>query len=388
MFRFVKADSQKGESATRRGKKGVLRATAYPLGHVQRKQVRRALEPGPEQASPGHGAPAVIQRRLIATGTDIASFITLAEPAAGVELEHDAASNEINAVASSQAGATSPSFNAVLTNIMDDSTQDAEVNFGRNQARVGIGAYPGAGSRIQRIDMDDIEAVEATAPGSGIAKLAHEIQENYTGHAGAPAGGMAAFHPAHGSGVAAESRVASELVGPGNRVAGVQDRHSATEYTNVQDFDNYYFLYTLTLTPPSDFQVTSAVQAGKSIISTDTADQFASGSSALPATAAGAVASAAGTVGANSDSTVRIKGYTDSDGPAADNLTLSKSRADAVQTSLVAAGVSRGRTYTKGLGEAEPVASNATEAGQAQNRRVEIDVTQPDITTGPMSSPP
>ena len=331
---------------------------------------------------------APVQRRLIATGSDVDAFIDLAEPASGLDLEHDSASNEINDVASLLVGASSASFSSILTNVMGDITQDAEVNFGRQQAGVGIGAYPGAGSRIQRIDMDDIEAVEATAPGSGIAKLAHEIQENYSGHAGAPVGGMAPFNPAHGTGVAAESQVATDLIGPGNRVAGVQDRHSPTEYTNVQDFDNYYFLYTLTQNPPADFEVTSAIQAAKSIITTNIVSPFASGSSALPATAAAAVAAAAGTVTANSDATVRIKGYTDDDGVEANNVVLSQDRATAIQTSLVAAGVGRGRTYTKGLGQADPVASNATPAGQAQNRRVEIDVTQPDASSGPMTSAP
>lgn len=67
-------------------------------------------------------------------------------------------------------------------------------------------------------------------------------------------------------------------------------------------------------------------------------------------------------------------GHTDSTGPAAYNQKLSVRRAEAVKAYLVSKGIEQNRVYTEGKGEAQPVASNATRQGRAQNRRVEIEV--------------
>ena len=71
-------------------------------------------------------------------------------------------------------------------------------------------------------------------------------------------------------------------------------------------------------------------------------------------------------------STVQVIGHTDSDGDAAYNVTLSQRRANAVADILQANGVPYNRLTTIGRGEAEPIASNLSAAGKAQNRRVEI----------------
>lgn len=67
-------------------------------------------------------------------------------------------------------------------------------------------------------------------------------------------------------------------------------------------------------------------------------------------------------------------GHTDSDGSDAYNQALSMRRAEAVKAFLVSKGIEASRIYTEGKGEAQPVASNSTAAGKAQNRRVEIEV--------------
>lgn len=67
-----------------------------------------------------------------------------------------------------------------------------------------------------------------------------------------------------------------------------------------------------------------------------------------------------------------IAGHTDALASDAYNLTLSQKRAVAVVRYLEAQGVEEGRLTAKGYGEAEPVASNNTEAGRAENRRVEL----------------
>lgn len=71
---------------------------------------------------------------------------------------------------------------------------------------------------------------------------------------------------------------------------------------------------------------------------------------------------------------VNVYGYADSQGDEAANKDLSQRRAVAVATLLSGRGVDQRRFYIEGRGEADPIASNATETGRAQNRRVEIQI--------------
>ncbi|GAB3725892.1 OmpA family protein [Luteimonas pelagia] len=69
---------------------------------------------------------------------------------------------------------------------------------------------------------------------------------------------------------------------------------------------------------------------------------------------------------------IEVAGHTDSVGDAAYNQRLSEQRAATVAGYLAGRGVIRDRMITIGAGETRPIASNDTEAGRAQNRRVEI----------------
>jgi len=69
---------------------------------------------------------------------------------------------------------------------------------------------------------------------------------------------------------------------------------------------------------------------------------------------------------------IMIVGHTDSDGSDTYNQSLSMRRAQSVGDFLATQGVTRARLTTSGRGEAEPVVSNATDAGRQQNRRVEV----------------
>lgn len=80
----------------------------------------------------------------------------------------------------------------------------------------------------------------------------------------------------------------------------------------------------------------------------------------------------AGNLQAYPNSTVQIIGHTDSDGDAGYNQGLSERRANAVADVLLNAGVPFSRVQTYGRGETQPIASNLTAEGKAQNRRVEI----------------
>ncbi|MGK2897544.1 MAG: OmpA family protein [Burkholderiaceae bacterium] len=72
-----------------------------------------------------------------------------------------------------------------------------------------------------------------------------------------------------------------------------------------------------------------------------------------------------------------IVGHTDNTGSDAINNPLSVERAQSVRDYLVTRGVASSRVETAGRGDREPVASNATEAGRAKNRRVEIFLREP-----------
>lgn len=72
------------------------------------------------------------------------------------------------------------------------------------------------------------------------------------------------------------------------------------------------------------------------------------------------------------DTVIEVIGHTDNTGSAAHNFDLSARRAGAVSSVLVGAGVPGSRVTATGRGEDQPVASNLTPEGRAQNRRVEV----------------
>ncbi len=69
---------------------------------------------------------------------------------------------------------------------------------------------------------------------------------------------------------------------------------------------------------------------------------------------------------------ILLTGHTDSDGNGTLNQKLGKKRAEDVKKRLANMGIDLGRISTSSKGESEPIASNKTNAGKAQNRRVEI----------------
>ena len=69
---------------------------------------------------------------------------------------------------------------------------------------------------------------------------------------------------------------------------------------------------------------------------------------------------------------IMVVGHTDSNGSDNYNMSLSERRANAAVNYLVSRGVDRSRLRAAGRGETEPVASNDSDAGRQQNRRVEV----------------
>jgi outer membrane protein OmpA-like peptidoglycan-associated protein len=99
---------------------------------------------------------------------------------------------------------------------------------------------------------------------------------------------------------------------------------------------------------------------------------FETGKYALSQDAQLKLAKLAGIIQAHPGLNLAIEGHTDTTGSADFNMKLSQQRADTVRNFLVAQGLSADTITATGLGEADPVADNATAAGRKLNRRVEI----------------
>ena len=77
----------------------------------------------------------------------------------------------------------------------------------------------------------------------------------------------------------------------------------------------------------------------------------------------------------NPDTNLNIYGHTDNKGTAQVNQKISENRANSVKNYLISKGIASSRMITMGRGFSEPIASNDTDAGRAQNRRVEFAIT-------------
>lgn len=357
----------------------LVRSAGPALGN---QALQRAIAPG--RAPSGN----VLARRLIATG-EVDRFRAMAEPASGLQLSLDPATNEVTAIGSLVDPATSPSFATQLTQIMDNPLQDAEAHFGAGQPGVLAGAFPQpsdlTGSTVQRIDMDDMEAMEAGVPGFGVTALAHELAENFEAHSHLPGvPGTDLFPGAHAAGIQAENAVISELVGPGGRIA---ERSFVDPVTNdiraAFDYENYYIV--IDAAPAAslagggvDFQVRGTRQAARDPVSVHTIDSYVTGRDAPPAGGAAAVAAAVADLQAHQNSTAIVEGFCDDVGAAGVNDPLSQRRADNVRGAIAGLDPTLGGAlHSAGRGATNFVAGNATEAERAQNRRVTITITEP-----------
>ena len=112
---------------------------------------------------------------------------------------------------------------------------------------------------------------------------------------------------------------------------------------------------------------------------------FPSGGWEMPAQAKETIAKMAAILAPHQTTKINVNGYTDTTpiGPGlmkegvTSNLILSQKRADSVSQYMIAQGVNPALITSRGFGDADPVASNDTPAGRAQNRRVELTLATP-----------
>ena len=341
-------------------------------------------------ALPINAMDAPVQRRLIAHGTapDVARFSAIAEVASGLQLARDPVTDVVTAVGNLVAGPTSPAFGSMLTRIINDPAQDAEAQFGTHQVAplpaggvggVFVGAFPLAAPTIQIIDMDDVEAVEAGAPGRGVAFLAHELEENFTAHGLPP--GLGSFGAAHTAGNVAEQAVAAELVGPGTELLEYLAPNGVGGTSFIEDYATYFVVVDFAAAPAPplssalpDNVVTRARHVPQTTVATFTIDGIPTGSTVPPAAAA-TVAAVLALLTADPTAAVHVEGFTDEVGSAASNLALGQQRADAGRA-LLGAGVAN-RVAAIGRGETGFVAPNTSEANRSRNRRIVFTVVRP-----------
>ncbi|MCB9780485.1 MAG: OmpA family protein [Alphaproteobacteria bacterium] len=102
--------------------------------------------------------------------------------------------------------------------------------------------------------------------------------------------------------------------------------------------------------------------------------KFATGKATIDPASFGVLDEVAQVILDNPDSRVRVEGHTDNEGDDAFNLKLSQERADSVRAYLIEKGVAPERLDAKGYGETKPIDTNRTDAGRANNRRVEFHI--------------
>jgi outer membrane protein OmpA-like peptidoglycan-associated protein len=102
--------------------------------------------------------------------------------------------------------------------------------------------------------------------------------------------------------------------------------------------------------------------------------EFETGKSVIKATSFQTLTDLANVLKKNNAYELKISGHTDNVGTEADNLVLSKARAEAVKNFLVQKGIDAKRFFVDGFGSSKPIADNKTEAGRKKNRRVELKI--------------
>jgi OOP family OmpA-OmpF porin len=115
---------------------------------------------------------------------------------------------------------------------------------------------------------------------------------------------------------------------------------------------------------------TSLFQAGQPLILSGV--NFETGKAILLPESMGILDQVAQSLVDNPGVNVEVGGHTDNTGSTATNVRLSQTRANAVRDYLISKGVDGGRITATGYGPEKPVADNATAAGRAANRRVEL----------------
>lgn len=161
-----------------------------------------------------------------------------------------------------------------------------------------------------------------------------------------------------------------------------QDTYDASQQKNAQLEQQYQQLTNTMNTEVADKNVTITRMQNAIKVSVNSELLFPSGGWEMSASAMETIAKIAAILAPHQTAHVNVNGYTDSTpiGPelkrqgVTTNLILSQRRADSVMQYMTSQGVKQDLVSAHGFGDADPVASNETPAGRAQNRRVELTI--------------
>lgn len=128
----------------------------------------------------------------------------------------------------------------------------------------------------------------------------------------------------------------------------------------------------------------STLDTPRGLVATVPDPLFDSGRNTLQPSAADRLSRVGNIIASHRGLSVTVEGYMDDHGSPAEAREISQRRALGVRDALIAAGVDRGSIQVVGLGKERPLASNASAAGRAENRRVEIVVAGPSIGQMPL----
>lgn len=174
----------------------------------------------------------------------------------------------------------------------------------------------------------------------------------------------------------AGGKVLFENQDPGNRILTVKFQQAGQEiWAQVEASDGAEGYRLVVVERASLQQEVTATVLFDALAKTGRASlaiQFDTGKATIRPASAALIKEAAAMLAAHPDLKVSVEGHTDNTGTPAGNRTLSEQRARAVVAALAALGVEGSRMTAAGHGQDRPVAGNETEAGRAQNRRVEL----------------
>ncbi|HIH74602.1 MAG TPA: hypothetical protein HA306_05140 [Methanosarcina sp.] len=226
-----------------------------------------------------------------------------------------------------------------LATIISDQTQDAEVHLGRKQKGVSVGAFPSNPDRaVQEIRIDHVLALEKGAPGSGVAKLAHEIIENYEAHALKDFNWSVAFSESHKKALEAEDLIEGELGHPGSR------RNTFSLLINpgkgkprfsrgIEDREKYFIVWDESFDSKDTWSNTRRVQRVK--VSNYKIDGFTTGSNSLPRGSGAVISALAADLKTNPTASVLVEGFASSGSTSDEDLKLAVGWAEIVRDKVV-----------------------------------------------------
>jgi hypothetical protein len=300
------------------------RLLAHELTHVVQ-QNRSSTDP-------------LIRRRLIATGdkADVKAMLRLLESASGLILKQGAK----GVVSITGLADKNPSLELAtrLQKIIDDPKQDAEIHLGRKQAGVLFGAFPSDPAKlVQEIRIDHMLALEKGEPGSGAAKLAHEIIENYEAHALTDYNWSVAFEAAHQKAKRVEDLVEGELGHPGagrNMFAVYPKPGKGKDDFNrwIEDREHYFLVWEQ---DSKKGTLSNARRVPRVNVSAYIIDGFTAGSGTLPKEAEATVVALATDMKNNPTASAFVKGFASIGGSSDDKARLADEWTELVQDKII-----------------------------------------------------